>query len=136
MLTDPSNELEELYMDYTKLSSRGVRELFAAVKDNEKLKKLDIEGNAITDDACDVVTTALERNSCLVELRMYDNPLSSEAKMHIAQCLKANNTLRFLRLPHCRQGVQENIRSLQEVFNNKREIRGCQVVLKIVFYYY
>ena len=115
----------------TRLSSRGARALFTSIMKNNKLKLLHIDGNAITDDACDVITTALQRNSCLVELYMHGNRLSSEAIINIVQCLEVNNTLQLLWLPDCPQAIQENIRSLQEVVNKKRESRGCQVKLKI-----
>ena len=133
MLTNPSNVLEGLNMVGTKLSSTAATDLFTAVKENNKLKKILINDNAITDDACAAITTALERNSCLVRLGMYHNPLSSEAIVNIVQCLEVNNTLQVLGLPKCPQEIQENIRSLQEVVNKKRESRGCQVKLEIEF---
>ena len=131
MLTNPSTELELLHMRDTRLSSRGARALFTSIMKNNKLKGLYITSNAITDDACDVITTALQRNSCLVELHMWGNPLSSEAIIKIVRCLEVNNTLQLLWLPDCPQAIQENIRSLQEVVNKKRESRGCQVKLEI-----
>ena len=134
MLTNPSTELETLFIDHTNLSSRVAREFFTAVKENNKLSFLSISNNAITDDACDVITTALQRNSCLVELRLYNNPLSSKAIINIVQCLKANNTLGILWLPHCPKGIQENITSLQEVVNKNRERQGCQDKLEISYH--
>ena len=133
MLTNPSNVLEGLFMWHTKLSSTAATDLFTAVKENNKLKVLNIVSNAITDDACAAITTALERNSCLVILSMWHNPLSSEAIVNIVRCLEVNNTLQLLGLPDCPQDIQENIRSLQEVVNKKRESRGCQVKLEIKF---
>ena len=133
MLTNPSNTLEKLYIMDIHLSSWGARKLFNAVKDNNKLKRLNIDYNDITDDACDAITTALERNRCLVKLSMSYNPLNSKAIMNIGRCLEVNNTLQFLGFPKCPQDVQENIRSLQEVINKKREIRGCKVKLQIEF---
>ena len=133
MLTNPSTELERLYMWRTSLSSRGAILLFTALKENNKLKELNIMDNAITDDACDVITTALQRNSCLVTLYMRGNPLSSEAIINIVRCLEVNNTFRVLCLPRCPEDIQENITSLQEVVNKKRESRGCQVKLKISY---
>ena len=127
MLTNPSTELEQLYMVATSLSSRGARALFTAIMENNKLKELSITGNAITDDACDVITTALQRNSCLVELDMYGNRLSSEAIINIVRCLEVNNTLQLLWFPGCPQVIQQNIRSLQEVVNKKRESRYKEV---------
>ena len=133
ILTDPTTILEVLYMIGTHLSSQGAINLFTALKDNKTLKKLYINYNAIADDACDVITTALERNNCLVTLSMYRNPLSSEAILNIVRCLKVNNTLQLLGLPDCPQGVRENIRSLQEIVNKKRESRQCKVKLEIKF---
>ena len=132
MLTNPSTELEQLIMWRTSLSSTGAIALFTAVKDNKKLKKLNIMVNAITDDACDVITTALQRNSCLVTLYMDGNPLSSEAIINIVRCLEVNNTLKLLGLPHCPEDIPENITSLQEVVNKKRESRGCLVKFEII----
>ena len=133
MLTNSSNKLEELYMFNVKLSCKGARELFSAINDNNKLKKLDIDCNAITDDACDVITATLEKNSCLVKLSMWDNPLSSEAIMNIVQCLQVKNTtLQVLGVPGCPQVIKENTKTLQEVVNKKRESQGCQVKLKII----
>ena len=134
MLTNPSTELKLLYMSHTNLSSKVARELFTAMKENNKLTYLSIGDNAITDDACDVITTALQRNSCLVELRLYNNPLSGKAIINIVQCLKANNTLEILWLPHCLKGIQENITSLQEVVNKNRERQGCQDKLEIIYH--
>ena len=133
MLTNPSTELEQLYMGATSLSSREARVLFTTIMKNNKLKVLSIGNNAITDDACDVITTALQRNSCLVKLSMYGNPLSSKAIINIVRCLEVNNTLQLLGLPNCPQAIQENIKSLQEVVNKKRESQGCQVKLEIKF---
>ena len=82
-LTHPSAILWALYMDNTELSSRGATHLFTTLKDNNTLNELNIDENAFTDDACDAITTALEKNSCLVKLWMYGNPLSSEAIMNI-----------------------------------------------------
>ena len=135
ILTDPSNVLEQLYMWGTRLSSSVAIALFTALKENNKLKELDIEDNDITDDALDAITTALESNSCLVKLGMFGNPLSSEAIINIVRCLKVNNTLQLIGLPNCPEDVQENIISLQEVINEKRESRGCLVKLEIEFFY-
>ena len=134
ILTDPSNVLEQLYMFRTRLSSSAAIALFTALKDNNRLKGLHICNNVITDDALDAITTALESNNCLVRLGMRVNPLSSEAIINIVRCLKVNNTLQVLKLPDCPEGVQENIISLQEVVNEKRECRGCLVKLEIVFH--
>ena len=133
MLTDPSNVLKQLMMYCTALSSGAAITLFTTLKDNNKLKVLNISTNDITDDALDAITTALESNSCLVDLLMVGNPLSSEAIINIVRCLEVNNTLQGLNLPNCPKSVQKNIISLQEIVNEKRECRGCLVKLEIIF---
>ena len=133
MLSNPSSVLEILDMRRTQLSSTAATDLFTSLRNNHKLKELYIDGNDITDDACDAITEALKSNSCLVTLSMSYNPLSSEAIVTIVQCLEANDTLQLIGLPDCPQATQENIRSLQ-VVNNKRASRGCQVKLEIEFY--
>ena len=133
MLTNPRSVLEILNMGVTRLSSRAATDLFAAIKDNDKLQELYITYNAITDDACDAIATALKRNNYLVILSMYGNPLSSEAILNIVQSLKVNDTLRLLGLPKYPENIKENIRSLQKVVNKKRASRGCQVKVEIKF---
>ena len=133
MLTNPCSVLEILNMGVTRLSSRAATDLFAAVKDNNKLQELYITYNAITDDACDAIATALKRNNYLVILSMYSNPLSSKAILNIVQSLKVNDTLRLLGLPKCPENIKENIRSLQKVVNKKRASRGCQAKVEIKF---
>ena len=135
MLIDPSNTLKELILAYTKLSSEAAIILFKALRDNGQLKVLKIQGNDITDNACDAITTTLQSNSCLTTLSMWRNPLSSEAMINIVSCLKVNNTLKLLGLPKCPQDIQENIRSLQGTINKERESQNCQVSLDIYFSY-
>ena len=135
MLSNPSSVLEILIMRYTQLSSTAATDLFTSLRNNHKLKKLNINDNDITDDACDAITAALMSNRCLDTLYMYDNPLSSEAIVNIVQCLEANDTLQVIGLPDCPQATYKNIRSLQDVVNNKRASRGCQVKLEIKFGY-
>ena len=132
MLTDPSSVLEELYMYYTGLSSRGAIALFRALEDNNNLKAL---YNAITDDACDAITTALEKNNCLVKLFMYNNPLSSKGIVSIVKGLILNNTLTLLRLPTaCPEATKKRINFLQDDINEKRLDRGCQEKLMIIYW--
>ena len=135
MLNNPSSVLEILDMVGTQLSSTAATDLFTSLRNNHKLKKLNIAINHITDDACDAITAALMNNSCLDTLTMYLNPLSSEAIVNIVQCLEANDTLQLIGLPNCPQATQENILSLKEAVNNKRASRGCEVELEVKFSY-
>ena len=133
ILTNPSTMLEDLFITDTDLSSRAAITLFNALKDNKKLKVLAIDDNDVTDDASDAITTALERNSCLVTLYIYKNPLTGKAIVNIANSLKDNNTLAVLMLPTCPEDIEKRISSLQDVINEKRESRGCQVKLWISY---
>ena len=133
ILSSPSTMLEVLAISNTKLSTRGAIALFTALKDNNKLKELEI---AITDDACDAITAGLEKNNCLVKLHIYHNPLTGEAIVNIVNSLKVNNTLAELMLPECPKDIKKTISSLQEVINKNRESRGCQVKLKIDYRYW
>ena len=120
-------------MANTQLSSTAAITLFNTLKDNNKLKELNIAHNDVTDDASDAITTTLERNSCLVGLYMYNNPLTGEAIVNIVNGLKGNDTLAVLWLPECLEDIQKTISCLQEDINEKRESRGCQV--KLIIYY-
>ena len=138
MLSNRSSVLEILNMWGTRLSSTAATDLFTSLRNNHKLKKLSIADNVITDDACDAcdaITAALMSNSCLDTLSMRGNPLSSEAIVNIVQCLETNETMQLIRLPNCPRATQENILSLQEVVNNKRTSRGCQVKVEVKFSY-
>ena len=135
MLTDSSTKLEQLFMSNTKLSSRGAMHLFEASMNNNKLKELYINHNDIGDDACDAITAALERNSCLVTLFMYNNPLSSEGMVNIVNGLKGNDTLEWLRLPRCcQEDIKKRISSLQKDINKNRKRRGYQAKLRIYYF--
>ena len=131
ILSNPSTMLESLYMDHTQLSGTAAITLFNTLKGNNKLKLLTIAGNDVTDNASDAIATALERNSCLATLYMNDNPLTGEAIVNIVNSLKGNNRLAMLALPKCPEDIEKTISCLEEVINEKRESRGCQVKLSI-----
>ena len=105
-------------MGITKLSTRGAIALFTALKDNNKLKMLHIARNDITDDACDVIITAL-KNNCLVKLDMFSNSLTNEAIGNIVDSLKVNNTLKVLWLPTRSKDVEKKISSIQELIKKE-----------------
>ena len=133
ILTNPSTMLEILDMTNTQLSSKGAIVLFNSLKDNNKLKLLSIACNDITDNASDAITTALEKNSCLVRLWMWGNPLTGKAIVNIMNSLKSNNTLELLGVPKFTVDIEKISSSLQEVINESRESQGSQV--KLMIYY-
>ena len=133
ILTNPSTMLETLIMYNAHLSTRAAITLFSTLKDNNKLKELNTANNDATDHASDAITTVLERNSCLVTLYMDNNPLTGEVIVNIVNSPKGNNTLAVIWLPTCSEDIKKRISSLQELINEKRESRGCQVKLRIGF---
>lgn len=133
ILTHHSTVLEQLYMVNVELSSTAAISLFTTLKENNKLKKLNIDYNCITDVACNAITTALEKNKCLVGLSMYGNPLSSKAILAIAKGLLGNDTLKLIGFPDCTPEIQDKIKSTQEDVNKNRECKGCQVKFKVQF---
>ena len=94
-------------------------------------KRLHIDDNKITDDACDVITAGIKENSSLVELWMWGNNISSEAAECLMKALFVNNTLEDLWLPSYPQDIREMIRSLQQELWN-RIYRGFQRELYVL----
>ena len=133
MLTHQNSMIEELNMNSTSLSSGAAIYLFTALKDNKRLKVLNIIDNAIENDACDAIIATVERNSCLAKLYMYGNLMTCKALERIVQSLQANNTLEFLGLPHCFEDARETMISYQKVINTKRLSQGCKVKLELQF---
>ena len=136
ILSSPSTTLKELWMVNTKLSTRGAIALFTALQDNNKLEKLHINDNTITDDACDAVAIAFKKNSHLCQLYMDNNPMSGEAIVKIANSLKVNNTLAILKFPKSSEDIKKKTFLTQEVINKNREIQGCQKKLELLIAYH
>ena len=127
-----SSMLEQLHMEGTELSSIGAIHLFTSLRNNHKLKLLNISSNAITDDAYDAITSALKGSNSLVTLWVYANPLSSKTAIEIVDNLQdGNDVLEVLWLPDYPKDVQERIILFQKKINKIRESRGCKVKLEI-----
>ena len=132
IISDPSSMLEELYMYRTKLSSNAAIKLFTALSEGKKLRILWITYNDIA-EACDAIIMAMKKNTSLVELHMYRNPISEECAQLIVHALQNNNILQQIRLPSYSEDVQKKIRLSTEEVNKKRESRECQVKLSVDF---
>ena len=92
-----------------KLSSQRAISLFEGLKDNSKLKVLNIADNEITDYACYAITIALKKNCCLARLYMHNNPLSGEAIVNIVNDMLINSTKTVIWLPKCPEGFKNKI---------------------------
>ena len=135
IISDPSSMLEELYMDFTELSSNAAIKLFTALSEGKKLRILQINDNSITDEACDAISMAMKKNTSLVELFMHGNPFSKECAQLIAEALQYNNTLQLLWLPYYSEEANKRIKLSIEEVNKKRESCECQVKLEINYWY-
>ena len=134
ILTDPSSVIEKLYMFKNHYSTTSwATELFSSLRENKTLKVLVIMGNNLSDDVCGVICGALRVNNTLSELELYDNPITGQASKLILDALKENNTLKWLLFSFYPWDVIKEITSLQQVVNEKRRRRGCDVKLEIAF---
>ena len=134
IISDHFSMLMALYMEFTKLSSSGLIKLFTALSNARNLRLLRIANNDInlTDETCDAIIMAMKKNTSLVKLSMYNNPISVGCAQLIVQGLQHNNGLQWLILPNnYSQYVKSNISSLAVQVNEKRRRRRCKVQLNI-----
>jgi len=127
----PFSRLTRLDMYDTKLSSVAAIMLFSGLAHGSKLQLLNIMRNAITDEACNAICKALNKNTSLVKLWMYDNRISSDAAHCIVGALYHNQVLQVLCLPHFPDDVRIKIKSQENIINQKRENGGCQIKLQV-----
>ena len=132
IISDPSSMLEELHLNFTKLSSNAAIKLFTALSEGKKLRILSIYiiNSNITDKAFYAIIMAM-KNTSLVELHMLSNPISAECAQLIIQAIQSNNNLRILQLPYYSEDVRKRIALLSREVNKKRESHGCQVKLSV-----
>ena len=134
IISDPSSMLEELNMNFNKISSNAAIKLFTALSEGKKLRILRIDCCGITDEACDAIVMAMKKNTSLVELHMEGNRISGECAQIIAQALQHNNILQKLKFfDYFDDHIKKRIKLSAEEVNKKRESRQCQVKLKITF---
>ena len=138
IICGPSSTLVVLNIRDTKLSSLGAIKLFTALSEVTcKLRYLNLEYNynlRITDEVCDAMVMAMEKNTSLAVLGMDGNPINEEHIQLIIQALQHNNTLRWLGL----QNIFEKdstcmfiISYLVEEVNMIRKHRGCKKTLLV-----
>ena len=133
ILSSPS--LEALGIDDINLSSRAAIMIFTALKEKKtKLKRLVMDDNDVTDDACDVIAETLQVNSTLEYLSIHGNKISKEALQLIVMSLRLNNTLTELLVPsNYSEGDNKQILALRDIVNEERKRRGCQAKLNVKF---
>ena len=137
ILYSPSSVIEELYIHNINLSARAAIVMFTLLKkEKTKLKRLGMAYNHITDDTCDVIAETLRVNSLLEYLDIYGNKISTEALQLILNSLRHNNTLTQLNFPgNYSEDDKKQILMLQDIVNEERKHRRCQVKLNVAFHY-
>jgi len=132
ILTDPTSVLEELYMNFTRLSSTGAIKLFNALGESKRLTKLWLTSNNISDVARDSIVKAMKTNTSLVALCIDNNYLNVNSAEYIVEALQHNTSLQWLSLPfQYPKYERERIEFLNGEVNRKREENGCQIKLEI-----
>ena len=134
ILSSPSSMVEKLYISDINLSNRAAIMIFTLLKEKKtKLKELDMCSNDFTDDVCEVIAETLQVNSTLEYLYIHRSKISKETSLLILNSLRHNNTLTKLNLPRYSKDAKNQILTLQDIFNEERRHRECQVNLNVTF---
>jgi len=134
VLSHPETVIERLYMNNNCYrSNEWAKLLFASLRKNKSLKRLELFGNTINDEISVVIGEVLCVSSTLKIIYINDNPITGEASQYIVTCLQDNDVLETLRLPNYPEEIALSIQSLQDIVNQKRKSRGCDVTLEIMY---
>ena len=88
--------LQELNLQYKRITSKGAKSIAEAIKVNKTLKKLHINNNSISDDGAAAICDSLKSNNSLQEFNMSYNNITSEGGKWIAEAIKVNTSLHTL----------------------------------------
>jgi len=133
MLAESSSVLEALYIGSCDLPTASAAILFKALRRNDRLQRLSLRNNFITDGITDYMSQAVRDNKCLQELYLRGNWISEEASDEILYAVQDNFTLKVLELPDYEEDIKENIKKQEEFINEHRKKHGCNVDLKIKY---
>ncbi len=98
LLTKSSTLLSSLELGWNQIGDKGLQAIFAALKLNKTLKKLDVSNCGMTDTGVASLADALCTNNTLEELHIAYSLIHEEGALHIADILRNNNTLSKLLL--------------------------------------
>ena len=99
ILLTNNKTIQELAINYHSISDRGVTNICQALEHNSTLTSLDLYNNPlITSTSGQALSHLLLNNSSLVELNLWETSLSTESILLILQSLSNNNNIRRLRL--------------------------------------
>ena len=101
ILLTNNKTIQELVISYHSISDRGVTNICQALEHNSTLTSLDLYDNPlITSTSGQALSHLLFNNSSLVELDLRSTSLSTESILLILQSLSNNNNIRRLRLDY------------------------------------
>ena len=89
------NEVEELYLEYNKISDEGAKALAEALKVNTALQELYLGGNNVSDEGAKALAEALKVNTALQKLWLGGNNISDAVKQQIRTDKRETLTLSF-----------------------------------------
>ena len=134
--------LQNLNLQYKRITSEGAKSIAEAIKVNKTLKKLDINDNTISDDGAAAISDSLKSNNSLQQLNMSSNNITSEGTKKIAEAIKVNTTLKILRISSNRisdgvAAISDSLKSnnsLQELnmYNNKITGEGAKKIAEAI----
>jgi len=133
ILAESSSVLEALYIGSCDLPTASAAILFKALRRNDRLQRLSLRNNFITDGITDYMSQAIRENTCLQELYLRGNWISKEASDEILYAVRDNFTLEVLELPDFEEDIKENIKKQELLINEHRKTHGCDVVLNIKY---
>ena len=90
--------VESLDLSCNNFNDTGAKDLFSALHDNKKLRKLNFSLNNLTVDATTTISKCLQFNKALHELDLSDNSIADEGSQRLAEAIKENTTLRVLNI--------------------------------------
>ena len=93
-----NNQLKELCLDYTKLTSNLLSSLTAAVSINTSLEELQLQHEEITEDDVGRISKLLTVNKTLQRLELYNCGISDSGIQSLSSSLLHNDTLTELDL--------------------------------------
>ena len=85
--------LEEVYLRYNNIGPRGMKAIADAVKHNNTVWYLGLDGNQIRDEGADELIDALTQNVCIIELCACYNEIAPESMVAIKYLTETRNAI-------------------------------------------
>ena len=111
----------EIYIHYTPLTNDCIQYLCTLLTNNKTIQALVINDHSISDRGVTNICQALEHNSTLTSLNLYDNPLiTSTSGQALSHLLLNNSSLVELNLKRTSLSTESILLILQSLMDNKK----------------